>query len=53
MNMMAYRIAWKSTYTGFEACGKDIFKNYEDAVEAVNMANHVNPGIKHWVEEVV
>lgn len=30
-----------------------IFKNYEDAVEAVNMANHVNPGIKHWVEEVV
>jgi len=39
--------------TSLEACGKGIFKNYEDAVEAVNMANHVNPGIKHWVEEVV
>lgn len=40
-----YRIAWKSNYTGFEACG--------EAKEAVNTANANHPMIKHWVEEVI
>lgn len=47
-----YRIAWRSNYTGFEACGEAIFDNYNDAKEAVNTANANYPMIKHWVEEV-